>query len=68
MDFELSEEEKMTQECARDFAEKRLMPVASELDEKQEFPQELVAELAGLGLMIVSGFQGQKCDIKTDNQ
>ncbi len=51
MDFELTEEEKMTQECARDFAEKRLMPVAAELDEKQEFPRELVAEMAELGLM-----------------
>lgn len=51
MDFELTEEEKMTQECARDFAEKRLMPVAAELDEKGEFPAELVAELAELGLM-----------------
>ncbi len=51
MDFELTEEEKMTQECARDFAEKRLMPVAAELDEKGEFPKELVAEMAELGLM-----------------
>jgi butyryl-CoA dehydrogenase len=51
MDFNLSEEEAMTRECARDFAEKRLMPVAAELDEKQEFPKELVAEMAELGLM-----------------
>ncbi|MHC4914728.1 MAG: acyl-CoA dehydrogenase family protein, partial [Planctomycetota bacterium] len=51
MDFKLSEDEQMTRDCAREFAEKRLMPVAAELDEKQEFPEELVAELADLGLM-----------------
>lgn len=51
MDFNLTEEELMTQECARDFADKRLIPAASELDEKGEFPAELVTEMAGLGLM-----------------
>ncbi len=51
MDFNLSEEEAMTRDCAREFAEKRLMPIAAELDEKQEFPTELVAEMAELGLM-----------------
>jgi len=51
MDFNLSEEEAMTRDCAREFAEKRLMPIAAELDEKGEFPAELVAEMAELGLM-----------------
>jgi len=51
MNFDLSEEERMTRDCARDFAEKRLVPVAAELDQKGEFPKALVAELAGLGLM-----------------
>jgi butyryl-CoA dehydrogenase len=51
MDFNLSEDEGMTRDCAREFAEKRLVPVAAELDEKGEFPRELVAELAELGLM-----------------
>ncbi len=51
MDFNLSEDEGMTRDCAREFAEKRLVPVAAELDEKGEFPKDLVAELAELGLM-----------------
>ena len=51
MNFELSEEERMTRDCARDFAEKRLMPVAKDLDAKGEFPADLVKELAGLGLL-----------------
>ena len=51
MNFDLSEEERMTRDCARDFAEKRLVPVAKELDANGEFPHALVAELAGLGLL-----------------
>ncbi|MDI6775378.1 MAG: acyl-CoA dehydrogenase [Verrucomicrobiota bacterium] len=51
MDFNLTDEERMTQDCSREFSEKRLKPVAADLDKKGEFPSELVAELAGLGLM-----------------
>ncbi|MCX7590380.1 MAG: acyl-CoA dehydrogenase [Kiritimatiellae bacterium] len=51
MDFNLTEEERMTRDCAREFAEKRLMSLAAELDEKGEFPAGLVTELAELGLM-----------------
>jgi len=51
MDFELNDEEKMTRDCAREFAEKRLAPVAAKLDAEGRFPAELVTELAGLGLM-----------------
>ncbi len=51
MDFELNEEEQMTLECARGFAEKRLIPKAAEFDEKSEFPREIISEMAELGLM-----------------
>jgi len=51
VDFELSEEERLTRDCAREFAAKRLAPVAKDLDAKGEFPAHLVKELAGLGLM-----------------
>ena len=51
MDFELSDEQQMTRECARDFAEKRLIPLAGEFDEKGEFPREIISEMAELGLM-----------------
>jgi len=51
MDFELSDGQQMTQECAREFAEKRLIPSAGEFDEKGEFPREIVSEMADLGLM-----------------
>ncbi|MFH2036948.1 MAG: acyl-CoA dehydrogenase family protein [Candidatus Zixiibacteriota bacterium] len=49
MDFNLSEDQLMFQEAGREFAEKRLFPIAEELDEKGETPKELLAEVAELG-------------------
>ncbi|OGR56596.1 MAG: acyl-CoA dehydrogenase [Elusimicrobia bacterium GWA2_69_24] len=51
MDFELSEDQKMARETARDFAEKRLRPHAAEFDEREEIPREFYAEAAELGFM-----------------
>ena len=49
MDFELSNEQKMARETAREFARKRLAPVALKLDEEEAIPRELYAEAAELG-------------------
>jgi butyryl-CoA dehydrogenase len=49
MDFYLSEEDLELKEMAREFAEKRLYPIAMELDEKGETPKELLDECAELG-------------------
>lgn len=51
MDFLLSEEHKMIQETARDFAKNEVEPLAAELDEKAEFPAEAVKKLGELGFM-----------------
>jgi len=51
MDFELSEMEQAVVETARDFARKKVRPLARELDETGRFPQELVKEMGELGLM-----------------
>src|SRR3990172_5594193 len=51
MDFELSEEQKAIQTMVREFAEREVAPVAQELDEREEFPGEIVRKLADLGLM-----------------
>lgn len=51
MDFNLTEEHKMIQEMARQFAQKELAPVAAELDEKSEFPTRHLKTMGGLGLM-----------------
>lgn len=49
MDFNLSEDHIMMRDTARDFAEKRLKPIAEELDARAEMPAELLKETAELG-------------------
>ncbi len=51
MNFELSEEHELLRRTVREFAEQRIAPVAEELDREHQFPYEIVAELAELGLM-----------------
>lgn len=51
MNFELTDEQKMIQRMVREFAEKRVKPVASTLDESGEFPWDLIRQAAQLGLM-----------------
>jgi short/branched chain acyl-CoA dehydrogenase len=49
--YDLSAEHELVRRTVREFAEERVAPVAEELDREHRFPYELVAELAGLGLM-----------------
>jgi len=51
MDFELSEDQKVVQRMVREFAEREIAPVASELDEREEFPVRIIGKLSELGLM-----------------
>jgi short-chain 2-methylacyl-CoA dehydrogenase len=51
VNFDLSPEHELVRSTVREFAERRVAPVAEELDREHRFPYELVAELAGLGLM-----------------
>src|ERR1700710_590279 len=51
MNFNLSNEQKLLQETVRDFARNEVRPVAEELDRTKAFPYEIVAKMAGLGLM-----------------
>jgi len=51
VNFELSEEHELLRRTVREFAEQRIAPVAEELDREHQFPYEIVAELAELGLM-----------------
>jgi butyryl-CoA dehydrogenase len=54
MEFELSEEQQMMREMVREFAVNEVLPGASERDQKCEYPKELVAKVAELGLMGVA--------------
>ena len=51
MNFDLSEEQNLTRQAIRSFAEKQIAPVARELDEKEEFSVELTRKMAELGLL-----------------
>jgi short-chain 2-methylacyl-CoA dehydrogenase len=51
VNLDLTEEQELIRRTVRDFAERRVAPVAEELDREARFPYELVDELAELGLM-----------------
>jgi acyl-CoA dehydrogenase len=54
MDMTLSDEQQLLKKTVREFAEAELGPHSREWDEKQEFPREVFAKLAELGLMGVT--------------
>ncbi len=49
MDFKLTEDQEMMRESAREFAQKRLLAIAEEMDAKEEIPEELLKEVGELG-------------------
>ncbi len=49
--IELTNEQQMIRDVARDFAQNEIKPVAAELDRRGKFPTELVKKLAELGFM-----------------
>ncbi|MGA2463229.1 MAG: acyl-CoA dehydrogenase family protein [Thermodesulfobacteriota bacterium] len=51
MDFELTEEERMLRNMARNFAEKEIIPHRDEWNESRRFPIEIWRKMGGLGLM-----------------
>jgi alkylation response protein AidB-like acyl-CoA dehydrogenase len=51
VNFDLDHEHELLRDTVRRFALEKIAPVAEELDREKRFPYEVVAELAGLGLM-----------------
>ncbi|MBI1892989.1 MAG: acyl-CoA dehydrogenase [Candidatus Rokubacteria bacterium] len=51
MRIELSDEQRMIRDLAREFAEKEVMPIAAQLDREGRFPHETVRRMGELGLM-----------------
>ena len=51
MNFNLTEEQLMVQQAARDFAQNELLPGVIERDEKQIFPAEQIKKMGKLGFM-----------------
>ena len=63
MDFNLTEEQIMIRDAARDFAQTELLPGVIERDEKQQFPSEQIkkmGELGFLGMMVDPKYGGSK--------
>ncbi len=58
MQIELSDEQKMIQALARDFAEKEVRPIAEEIDREARFPRETVRRMGELGLMGIAVPEG----------
>jgi len=54
VDYFLTEEQKMLKELARKIAEEKIIPVRAELDEKEEFPWEIMKVCAEAGLFGVA--------------
>jgi alkylation response protein AidB-like acyl-CoA dehydrogenase len=49
--FPLTDEHKMIQNAARDFAQKEIAPIAAEFDESGEFPHATIKKMGGMGFM-----------------
>ncbi len=51
VDLSLSEDHRAIRELVRDFVKRRVVPIASDIDEREEFPYETVREMGELGLL-----------------
>ncbi len=51
MDFSLTPEQELIRRTCRDFAQQVIAPRAEEMDRTASFPYEIVAQMAGLGLL-----------------
>jgi butyryl-CoA dehydrogenase len=54
MEFELSEEQRLIRDTARDFAAREVAPKAAELDKTGRWPNEIIRKMAELGLLGVA--------------
>ena len=54
MDLDLTEEQVLIQQMAREFARREVAPKAAEIDENHRYPEEIVAQMGELGLMGVA--------------
>lgn len=65
MDFNLTEDHDMMRDFGRDFAQKRLAPIAEEMDANGDIPEEILkeaAELGFFGLLAPEKYGGQELD------
>lgn len=51
MDFKLNKEEELIQKAAKEFAEKRINPIAEQIDKSNQIPDDILEDLADLGML-----------------
>jgi butyryl-CoA dehydrogenase len=51
MDFDLTEEQRLVRDTARDFAAREIAPKAAEIDKTARWPSEIIAKMAELGFL-----------------
>jgi len=51
MDFDLTEEQRLVRDTARDFAAREIAPKAAEIDKSARWPSEIIAKMADLGFL-----------------
>jgi butyryl-CoA dehydrogenase len=51
VDFDLTEDQRLVRETARDFARREIEPKAAELDKTSRWPEEIVRQMAELGFL-----------------
>jgi len=69
MDFGLTEQQRMLRQTVRDFATHEIEPAAATIDEREEFPWEIVrkaSELGLLGLTIPEAYGGSGMDFTSE--
>ena len=65
MQFSLTEEQKLIQESARDFAQREIVPIAAEFDRTGEFPMrtiKMAGELGFMGVEVPEAYGGAGLD------
>ena len=68
IDFELTDEQRLVRETAREFADKEIIPVARENDRNERFDTELVGklgEMGYLGAIVAEEYGGRGLDYRT---
>jgi alkylation response protein AidB-like acyl-CoA dehydrogenase len=68
IDFELTDEQRLIQETARDFTDREIIPVARENDRNEHFDTELVKKLGDMGYLgpiVAEEYGGRGLDYRT---
>lgn len=68
MDFKFNEDQQGVIDLVKEFAEKKVKPIAAEIDEEEKFPEENAKELGGMGVFGIpypESYGGMELDVLT---